>query len=311
MSVVSNQVPGDGELVPASPEPVGQGPRSSAPKGPGRGRGGGPKTPAGKAKSAQNSVSHAITSPSPVAGGESQEEWEEFLQGYYDFFQPPNVVEAELVHNMASCKWRVRRVVRAEVAAIDITFDAVDDRIKGDGSRGNDSWLVRELSEHGMTLEECSGLLESLGTLAGSAELVDRRWKGTMRMLGLVGSSLPEDVWLRMPKGPSTAQSLRDFFASVATDLNMTYAELIGLVLDRARGLIDEDSHRRAEEDKRRRKLGAGAILPRPEVQEKYIRYESHYERMYAKSMDQLEILQRLRVGQDVSPPLRIHMTDG
>jgi hypothetical protein len=196
MSIQSGETHGSGEQVPRSLESLG--PEGSN-TGLGRGRGGGPKTRAGKAKSAQNSVRHAITSPSPSAGGESQDEREAFHDGFRSAFKPMDTVQDELVHNLASDKWHIRRVLRAEVAAINISYDAVDERLLAESPGGKESSVETELSKRGLTLGGCCGLLDSLGSIAGSAELADPQWRGVLVLLGLTGKPLSTDVEQMVP----------------------------------------------------------------------------------------------------------------
>ena len=54
-----------------------------------RGKGGGPKTAAGKAAVSRNAVKHGITSASPVIPGmESDEEWQAYRSGIIESLEP-------------------------------------------------------------------------------------------------------------------------------------------------------------------------------------------------------------------------------
>ncbi len=302
---------GNGALIACPSEPPGPDGRVSRQNGPSRSRGGGPKTTVGKAKSAQNSVQHAITSPSPVAGGESLSVWEAFHEGFRRDYQPIGVVEEELVHNMASYKWRVRRVLRAEVAAINIGYEAVDGRVAASSPGKTESALEAELSKRGMTLAGCCELLDSLQSQAGTAELNDPAWNGVLMLLSLTGRRLSPDTKQAMPKPPCEAESFRAFLRRVATEFGMTYDQLIDLVVSRAHSLFEESARRNAEVDKRRKAVEGNVILPNLEVQEKFIRYEAHLEKLFAKALAQLEVQQRFRIGERIAPPMRLHVSEG
>jgi hypothetical protein len=280
-------------------------------RGAGRGRGGGPKTPAGKDKSSQNAVQHAITSPNPVAGGESLAEWEAFHEGFRQAYRPVGVVEEELVYNMATYKWRARRVIRAEAAAINLTYGAVDDQVETAHGRKGPSPVERQLAKYGMSLGGCCELLESLASRAGTAELTDPDWKGLVIMLeGLVGP-LPSGIEQALPTAPWTAEAFRKFLKHVAVSMGATYDSLVDGALSKAHRLLEEASVRNAADAQRRSVLTGNAILPKLDVQEKFIRYEAHLEKLFAKALAQLEVQQRLRAGQDVERPIRFQVTEG
>lgn len=79
----------------------------------------GPTSPEGKARSAQNSVQHGLCSNTVVLASESTEEYEELLADYIRLYQPAGPVELDLVHEIASTRWRLRRILRIEAAAFD------------------------------------------------------------------------------------------------------------------------------------------------------------------------------------------------
>ena len=85
-----------------------------------RGQGGGPKTKAGKAAVSRNAIKHGIHAIHPVviADFESVEEWDDFYEGYRESLLPEGAVEEDIVYNLATNRWRQRRVIHAETAAI-------------------------------------------------------------------------------------------------------------------------------------------------------------------------------------------------
>jgi hypothetical protein len=58
-----------------------------------------------------------------VLQSESREEYEELKRDYYDSLQPANFMERELVDEMIWAKWRQRRSITSETAAIDLQMD--------------------------------------------------------------------------------------------------------------------------------------------------------------------------------------------
>ncbi len=88
-----------------------------------RGKNGGPKTRAGKAAVGRNAIKHAIMSPHPVIIEqlETEEEWYEFREGILESLVPVGTLEEELAESIALFRWRLRRVVRYETAAINVS----------------------------------------------------------------------------------------------------------------------------------------------------------------------------------------------
>ncbi|HET8550542.1 MAG TPA: hypothetical protein VFL57_21170 [Bryobacteraceae bacterium] len=88
-------------------------------------RTGGPKTEAGRGKSAANSMRHGVLSNKMIVlQSESNEEYEHLKQSYYEELQPVGLMESELVDEMIWAKWRQRRAITCETAAIDQQMDA-------------------------------------------------------------------------------------------------------------------------------------------------------------------------------------------
>ena len=74
----------------------------------------GPITPAGKLKSAANSLRHGLTAKAVVLPTESREDYEALLASYLQRFHPADQVEMDLVESMAVSRWRLRRVANIE-----------------------------------------------------------------------------------------------------------------------------------------------------------------------------------------------------
>ncbi len=82
-----------------------------------QGRGGGPKTAAGKANVARNPVRHGIRSPNPVIPGmETKQAWRAHLNGVRESLEPQGHLESELAERLALCLWQLKRVTRHTVA---------------------------------------------------------------------------------------------------------------------------------------------------------------------------------------------------
>jgi hypothetical protein len=75
----------------------------------------GPRTAAGKARSAQNALRHGLRSELPVLPGERAGDWEEYQAGIFRSLAPVGALEEALANRVALCLWRQRRVIVYEV----------------------------------------------------------------------------------------------------------------------------------------------------------------------------------------------------
>ena len=93
-----------------------------------QGKGGGPKTAAGKAKVSRNAIKHGIMSKSPVIPGmEEEEEWQAHRAAAVESLEPDGHLETVLAERIAFLFCRFLRVVRYETAvtAAGVEFQGV------------------------------------------------------------------------------------------------------------------------------------------------------------------------------------------
>ncbi|HXQ53324.1 MAG TPA: hypothetical protein VN802_19690 [Stellaceae bacterium] len=79
----------------------------------------GPKTAAGKAASSRNAFRHGLAAALVVSYDENPDEFERFFDEIRTAYAPADAVEDGLVERIVHGSWRLRRVWRAEVAALD------------------------------------------------------------------------------------------------------------------------------------------------------------------------------------------------
>ena len=84
----------------------------------------GPTSPEGKARSARNAEKHGIYSNAIVLSHESGQDFATLRDRYYERFLPANQPESDLVDQMITATWRLRRIAAVESAAIDHAIDA-------------------------------------------------------------------------------------------------------------------------------------------------------------------------------------------
>lgn len=84
----------------------------------------GPRTPGGKAVSAQNAWRHGLTARQVAVSDEKNQDYEEFAAALRDSLAPADEVEALLAERIVLLSWRLRRVARAERGMIEAVDDA-------------------------------------------------------------------------------------------------------------------------------------------------------------------------------------------
>ena len=75
----------------------------------------GPITREGKAKSSLNAIKHGLAAdPDIILDHENSDSYDRLLQGYIDTYQPASADEYDLVCQVVSASWRLRRIGRME-----------------------------------------------------------------------------------------------------------------------------------------------------------------------------------------------------
>ena len=83
----------------------------------------GTKSPAGIQKSLGNALKHGLTGKAVVLSNESQQNFDDLHQSYVREFSPESTVEMDLIDQMVSAQWRLRRIWRMQTAALDLKMD--------------------------------------------------------------------------------------------------------------------------------------------------------------------------------------------
>jgi uncharacterized membrane-anchored protein YhcB (DUF1043 family) len=95
----------------------------------------GPVTLEGKARSARNATRHGLTGGPVVLPCESQEEYDAFLQSTIDTWGPSTLAQLDLVHQMATARWRMRRIEPMEAAILTEAYERQMEAMGKDADR--------------------------------------------------------------------------------------------------------------------------------------------------------------------------------
>lgn len=270
----------------------------------------GPKSSQGKSASRLNALKHGLLARQVVARGyffeESPHEFKTLSREYHENLAPVGPLEEMLVNQIIMAVWRLRRVRTAETGEVATNVDKVWRNPRrspweiGNGHKGNA--LHNSLSQYCKTIPGIEFVIECLSELRASIASAGEFTEAKLQDLRRYVSDPNEIV--------STLAALRARFLSNPNKLAPD--ELRARHLKEALEYVDEqttkfkdlmsvcEEHIETEDSMRR----AVALLPGPDILEKIVRYESALQRQLYRSMNQLERLQRRRLGEVVPPPV-------
>ena len=88
----------------------------------------GPRTEAGKRRSAMNALTHGLTASSPVIHSEDPAAFETLRRQLTEEFQPKTASESQLVRQIADTTWRLNRIPLLEAGLLDRAANPPDDQ---------------------------------------------------------------------------------------------------------------------------------------------------------------------------------------
>jgi hypothetical protein len=274
----------------------------------------GPKTAAGKALVALNSVAHGIYSVSPVIEElESKRSWTAYRFAMLDCLAPVGMVEMTLAERITLAAWRLRRVARFEAEQIRLEQEGALEHV----SRGLGYKLDLDLDEAGLQqmLEEpkwreercqrvSSLLTASDDTPLSSDDAEDLLWF-VHEALGQTKQF--DGYWKQLPAPEAWNMGLiRQLIRGLSDQLREPFDGFLRTLSERA-GAEWADSYQkervaRARVEQYRREH----LLPDAEALEKIQRYESHLSRQFHRDFHELRRLQAARLGHPVAVPVAI-----
>jgi hypothetical protein len=286
----------------------------------------GPRTELGKQRSKVNAVKYGIFSGVLLLGSESRDDFASLLSGLQTSLQPVGTLEETLVDQLATSYWRYRRMVIAESAEIakatgsekptegDSFRNAVLQKLFCPAEGSLKSGIVNRSSE------DLTSAISSLIQLHGKIKREGLSWERDRDILEEVfGPSVtPEDEkanHLAQTEELANSENFVDQYRracagsreseqAVALDVK-TFAEQIENMVVYLDGLRKEWIERN---EIKRQQTRAAALIPKDEVADKLLRYQTTLERSIERTLTQLERLQRMRLGQPVPPPIKVQI---
>jgi hypothetical protein len=282
-------------------------------------RGGGPRTARGKQASSRNSRVHGIFAKAMLLADESADQFNLLLQGYRDYFRPEGTPEDVLVEELATLKWRQRRLLNAEKAEIQSgrTFNPrTAEREREDRTE----FVMSELS----ATAEKFGLLES----ARNPRILDRifellkSFEFSIRKRGfdpdedrpmlvkIFGEERLCDLRLEYEACyDPTSLSGSPVFKDYDLPVEQRIAKFVDCIENERSHLIREENRlAKLSEQKEKIEIESSWVPEAPRL-ERLLRYAASIERSFERALNQLERLQRYRLGQPVFPPLNVQLS--
>lgn len=298
----------------------------------------GPRTKQGKERSKRNALKHGIFSECLLLKDESPSQFNSLLKALRNDRKPVGALEEILVEKLAIHLWCSRRVLIAERAEIQrgTKYSARDEFVRDDpvatiflrneGKEDKKPSLIMGI-ENPVILAKCVELLRLLIKLIetrGPDPYTDMRiLKAVYGDLGksftgrdvvsnyhIYSSSndLDPPTWVYRTKlGLSSEEEIEAYRAKSRQEaLESTKADVVRMLQEELTEL------------ERRSKVLAQVTAPKDELEELcrnvpdgptldcLLRYAAHHERNFARTLNQLEHLQRMRLGQPVLPKLEV-----
>ncbi len=283
----------------------------------------GPRTQRGKDKSKNNALKFGIFSRVAVLPGESEAEFGALLNGLRGHFLPIGTLEVTLVEKLAVDLWRYRRFLIAEGAEIQAGAEFVEwnqmEHHREESTRFPqlhcNGGLTRRISNP-EALEGCLNLLvqlrerieedgfnrewdnQILTKLYGEYDQEGRRedWQQGLRssyMQLSTAAARPDNV--RQEGGFESQEVYKDSFVAKLKD------EIKHLERYKKEQAAVLSSKLKLESLRR-------SVPDGPEL-DRLLRYAAAVSRDIERTLNQLERLQRMRLGQPVPPPINLNVT--
>jgi len=283
----------------------------------------GPRTERGKSRSRHNAIKHAIFSKVVVLKRESQGDFDAFHNALREDYQPKGAQEEILVNVLAVLWWRLLRTWAAETAEIQsgmefLEWDA-NERNRQDAARlpqlSCNGGLIRWIANP-EALQGCLNLLEDLKASLNHEGFNAKFDKATLTKLygsreergdteswqkTLFDSYL---AWLNASKGSDEEREQNGCASPQKCKEN--FLEDVNEEIRRLEGYRKEHVTIRAfklELESLRRSVPEGPRM------DQLLRYETTIFREIGHIQNQLERLQRVRLGQQVPPPISLNVT--
>lgn len=274
---------------------------------------GGVKTEIGKSIIKYNALTHGLLAQEVVItvgeGAESHEEFNCLLDDLMGQFQAVGPVEEMLVEKIAVAYWRLRRACRYEVGLVRRKLDCATDKFYEEVD--TDQQIDEKIAEETDAVEAWKWEKRELLKKHKAEKPLDDTFEQTD-----VWDWYEDSISFLLPRTaendriPMASEDIRKHLNdNVGWDDNYLWEQLIATCdkhisehLEQIEAYSKEKTHNKLKLDVTKR-LGN---IPSKEELDRLLRYEGAIERQLYKAMNQLERMQRLRLGDHVPAPVEV-----
>lgn len=278
----------------------------------------GPRTPDGKRRSSQNAITHGIFTRAIVLPGseadESEQEFRTLHQELVTDLEPDGTLETLCVERIAIALWRLRRVYKAEAG--EIAAARLEIAIERDQT---DLPLLGRLTSGDVGRVAAGELNSSQAALQAVLkwlDMVERKVKETGELgedlhwfFGDWGVETDEIAHSPAPSLTKLVREGKDDAASSPREQGLKDRLLEAVQSDR-QSTAEQKRRVEAWDTEHEASMRAAAAVPPPAAADKLIRYEAHLERLLTRALDQLNQLQRARLGGAEPSTVRVRLGD-
>jgi len=285
----------------------------------------GPRTVAGKQRSSRNAIKHGIFSVSFLHGVEDAKSYRFLLTGLDEDFHPEGMLALVMVEKLATNLWRQRRLLQVESAEIleklsemkaTLEDAATDGQAQFDWYKASTdrNGLILEVGESDYALDHCLDLLRGVRMeLPKFGFERDQYFIPLARVYGARYDGRPGkdlyDFFLNCEEaaGASEEERKKRGFASEQDCLEKLLARLEEEIC-RLEGLRRKSNtkQRVSRELKLTDRRLLASMIPNASELDLLIRYGASLDRSFARTLNQLVDLQRMRLGHPVLPKLEV-----
>ena len=275
----------------------------------------GPRTELGKERSKHNALRHGIFSKVAVLKSESQAEFDALCKALREDCKPEGTLEELLVDKLAVLFWRFRRFLIAEEAEIQVRTPEFARREENERYRQQaatfpqltcNGGLIRWI-ENPEALQGCVSLLGDLQrSITANGFDPDHDRPILKKLYGKTDDdSLNNELYKSYEGWQDTSQcEEQERKENGYASPDQCKENFLDEVKEEIRRL---ERYRKEHATISARKLEVEA-LRLPEM-DRLLRYETSLSREIDRTLNQLERLQRMRLGQPVPPPINLNVT--
>jgi hypothetical protein len=259
----------------------------------------GPKTARGKAHSRRNAIKHGIFARHGmefVLLGENSLQYDELLADLCKQYQPVGRAEELEVERIALCWWKLRRVERYESA---VTKVAIRDLGKKELAR-QEPYCAKLSEEEDALILQLESAKDELDENGAISEELKKKIFAARNRLESMWPSFESQAEALLKANPS-GEIVETFTAEERSYVLGTFAVTLAIAfVKQIRQFRTKNVAETAIEEH---------VIPKPEILDRILRYETAIERNLGRAIDRLDRLQRRRQGEHVPPSVNLRLT--